>query len=171
MNKGFTLIELLLVLVIISVVSVGASIAFDNLDKDSNIEKRENLYKDIQRAATLYLDINDSWLEQFREENNEKNEIYISISELQINNFLSEKLVDPVTKEELSGSLTVKIFIAKESSKEYLDTYILKPTTDKSGVPIMKCISDSNGTKKRCCIDSNDTDYTDEEKMKKRVCN
>ena len=58
-KKGFTLMELLVVIVIVAVVSVGATISFGTVDDNTAIKERINQFKEIQRSANLYLDLND----------------------------------------------------------------------------------------------------------------
>ena len=85
MKKGFTLIELLIVIVIIAVVTVGATISFSNVNRDTAKENLKDNYVAIQRAASMYIDLNDSWLTQFAN----RREIFVRLSELKNTNYIS----------------------------------------------------------------------------------
>ena len=142
MNKrGFTLIELLLVIVIMSIVGTSSMIMFGNIDDETSAHDRENTYKSIQRGAMLYLDLNDDWLKQFRD----KKEMYIEMSELMGNNYVSSTLEDPVSKDEIPSNYIVKLYIAKDrNGNEYMDSCVL----DKS------ILNDSTSSKSACVVDS-----------------
>ena len=63
MKKGFTLMELLVVIVIVAVISVSSVLAFGNIDDSTAVKDRMNIYKDIQRSAILYVDLNNLTME------------------------------------------------------------------------------------------------------------
>lgn len=155
-RKGFTLLELLVVIVIISVVTVSTIINFGTADDDTaELELKEN-YKTIQRGATIFLDMNDAWISQFTT----KNEIFVRLSELQNQNFVSSEIVDPVTYDEIPNSYMVKIYVDKNTKNasgeviEKVNTCILDIQYDTNGNEVAFCIANSNGEACECC------DYT-----------
>ena len=99
MKKGFTLVELLIVVVLMAVISTSSIIAFDNIDNDTDATDRINMFKNIQRSASLYIDLNDDWLNQFMT----NQEIFISLGELKNTNYVNFDLEDPVSHEEVPG--------------------------------------------------------------------
>ena len=136
-KKGFTLMELLIVIVIIAVVSVAASVSFSNIDDETAGKELANTYKDIQRAASLYLDLHDSALEQFINESR----VTIKISTLQEENYVSKDLVNPITGEDIDSSASVVIYIEKDgNTKKYVNTCIVSFTKDST-----QCIANSQG--------------------------
>ena len=90
MKKGFTLMELLFVIVIVSVISISSVVVFGNIDDSTAAKDRINTYVDIQRGAVLYIDLNDYWLAQFKE----NKEIKIELSELKISNYIDIDIQD-----------------------------------------------------------------------------
>ena len=76
-RKGFTLMELLVVIVIVAVVGVGASISFNNINDSTAQVELENKYMEIQRAATLYLDLHNSSLDTFIENKEMYMKLYV----------------------------------------------------------------------------------------------
>ena len=148
-KKGFTLMELLLVIVIMSIVGTSSMIMFDSIDDDTSAEDRKNTYKSIQRGAMLYLDLNDDWLKQFRD----KKEIFIEMSELMGNNYVSSTLEDPVSKDEIPSNYIVKLYIAKDrSGNEYMDSCVLdKNILNNSSTSNSACIVDSDGKSNDYC--------------------
>ncbi len=161
MKKGFTLIELLVVVVIISVITVSATISFENIDSDTSKEDLENKYLEIQRAATMYIDLNDSWLEQFAQ----RKEMYIKLGELKNTNYISKDLYNPVTGEEIPSNYTVKLYVANKgsSTSEYMDTCLVD-ITNVGGEEIVKCIANSDGKACGCC------DYPTENNLNNPAC-
>ena len=149
MKKGFTLIELLIVVVIIAVVTVGATISFSNVNRDTAKENLKDNYVAIQRAASMYIDLNDSWLTQFAN----RREIFVRLSELKNTNYISKELMDPVKNEEIPSNYTVKLYIASQNGakeKEYVDSCIVDITVVGDD-EIVKCIANSNGDACGCC--------------------
>ncbi len=147
MKKGFTLMELLVVIVIISVVTVSATISFMNIDNDTTNKDLKSKYVEIQRAASMYIDLNDSWLTQFAE----KREMFIKLSELKNTNYVSADIVNPVTNEEIPGNYSIKIYInSKDAVSEYVDTCIVDITSS-GGKEVVKCIANSSGDSCGCC--------------------
>lgn len=178
MKKGFTLMELLVVIVIVSVISVSSVLAFGNIDDSTAIKDRINVYKNIQRSAKLYVDLNNSWLNQFRA----KGFMYIGIMELKNSNYVDIEVEDPVTGEEIPSNYIIKIYTAKDSDNmEYIDTCIidkieLNSIYCRTDVPCVdgltcpdenncrcynqdicnrkKCVANSNGEPYDCCAKS-----------------
>ena len=148
MKKGFTLIELLVVIVVISVVTVSATISFMNIDNDTTNQDLKNKYMEIQRAASMYIDLNDSWLNQFAE----RREMFIKIGELKNTNYISSEIENPVTNEEIPSNYTIKLYITDNGSKatEYVDSCIVD-ITSVGGKEIVKCIANNKGEACGCC--------------------
>lgn len=140
MKKGFTLMELLVVIVIVAVISVSSVLAFGNIDDSTAVKDRINIYKDIQRSAILYVDLNNSWLNQFRE----KGYMYIGINELINTNHVDSELEDPVTGDKIPRRYLIKIYTAKDKmDNDYIDTCIL----DKASLSSVYCNKDV----RKCC--------------------
>lgn len=147
-KNGFTLLELLAVVVIVAVVGVSASLAFNNIEDETADEELTNKYVEIQRAANLYLDLHSTDLEWFME--NEV--IYYKLTDLKNENYITSDLDNPVTGDLISGSYYVKIYIKREpvSYNAYeVSSCIIdrKPSGD-------VCIADSVGNYKdivTCC--------------------
>lgn len=167
MNKrGFTLLEILTVLVIISVVGTSSMLIFGNIDEETSQKDSENIYKDIQRAGTLYVELNDRILENYVS----KGEMYISLSELVTTNFFTGgtevsmentdefgnkvtsteiKIYDPYTNQEIDKTSRVKIYVAEktlESGKKfrYQNSCIVKPYYE-GDVEKYECVANSEG--------------------------
>lgn len=141
MNKrGFTLIELLVVLAIVSIASAGSILIFDRADAENNIKKTKETYVRIQRAAKIYLDMNDSWRNQF----NEKNYMFLKINELQNENFIKKGLVDETDFSEINSSYLILVYYDEES--EIVDSCIVSSSTSP------RCIANSEGEKCDCCL-------------------
>lgn len=157
MKKGFTLMELLFVIVIVSVISISSVVVFGNIDDSTAIKDRINTYTSIQRGAVLYIDLNDYWLAQFKE----NKEIKIELSELKTSNYIDIDIQDPVTNKEIPSNYMVQIYTAKDPyGNEYIDTCIVsKPellsakcnpsseSYNKIQCQIKSCIADSKGEK------------------------
>lgn len=181
MNKnGFTLMELLFVIVIVALISISSVIVFGNIDDETSSKDRINIYKDIQKSALLYIDLNDSWLYQFKA----NGEIKIELSELKNSNYISFDVTDPVTNKEIPSNYMVQIYTAYPEhdtghKTPYIDTCIvnknelLEVYCNKSRVcdavnkcnsvndcncynkevcDKKSCVANSNGEKKDCCI-------------------
>ena len=82
MKNGFTLVELLVVIVITVTVSAGSAMLFGKSNADTNEEDLRGKYREIQRAAIIYTDLNDSW----RNALNESGEVSVKLGELQSTN-------------------------------------------------------------------------------------
>ena len=147
-KNGFTLLELLAVVVIVAVVGVSASLAFNNIEDETADEELTNKYVEIQRAANLYLDLHSADLEWFIE--NEV--IFYKLADLKNENYITSDLDNPVTGGLISSNYYVKIYIKREptSYNAYeVSSCIIdrKPSQD-------VCIADYMGNYKetaRCC--------------------
>ena len=139
MKKGFTLIELMLVIIIVGVISAGAIISFTNIDKETSQIELEDKYKEIQRSATLYIDLNDSWLDQFVN----RREMYVKLNELKTTNYINQNLTNPVTGNEIDINYLVKVFIDKDTttSQEFVNTCIVDLISEDN----YECIANSEG--------------------------
>lgn len=158
MKKGFTLMELLFVIVIVSVISISSVVVFGNIDDSTAAKDRINTYMDIQRGAVLYIDLNDHWLEQFKE----NGEIKIELSELKNSNYIDIDIQDPVTNREIPSNYMVQIYTAEDAdNNQYVDTCIVSKTElltarcnpssssyNKIQCQIKSCIADSKGERK-----------------------
>lgn len=140
MKKGFTLMELLVVIVIVSVISVSSVLVFGNIDDSTALQDRANIYKDIQRSAALYIDLENSWLGQFRE----KGYMYARLDALMDMNYVEDGLEDPVTGDPIPRNYLVKVYTAKDpAGNEYIDTCIL----NRDQTSAIFC----NNTIRKCC--------------------
>lgn len=139
-KKGFTLVELMAVLIIISVVSVSSIITFGQINKDTSKNELANTYKEIQRSAILYLDLNDVWLNSFVSEKN----IDIKLFELKNWNYISEDVKDSVNDKKISDNYIVKIYVAGEGKNVYTNTCIYENKMI-NGVQRSVCVADQNG--------------------------
>lgn len=136
-NQGFTLMELLVVIVILVVTSVSSTIIFDTASSSTEKEDLKRLYASVQRTGEVYLDLNDSWMNSF----NEKGEVYLKVSELENANYYNATYEGVKTKDKISPSYFVKIFINKSNGKDYVDSCLIN--YDSSDNPI--CIADKDG--------------------------
>ena len=139
-RKGFTLMELLVVIVIVAVVGVGASISFNNINDSTAQVELENKYMEIQRAATLYLDLHNSSLDTFIE----NKEMYMKLYVLKELNYIND-MENPVTGDDISSDYFVKTYIPSDGKK--VDTCIL--SIDLVGTET--CIANSKGKRCGCC--------------------
>ena len=137
MKKGFTLIELLVVIVIIGVISASAVVSFSNIDNETSKKDLASKYREIQRSASVYIDLNDEWLDQFMS----RKEIYIKLNELKNSNYIKQDLINPVTNEEISSSYSVKLFIDTKDDMEFVNSCIVNVINDSN----ITCIANSNG--------------------------
>jgi len=135
-KKGFTLIELLIVLAIVSIASAGSILVFDRADSEGSRKELKDTYVRIQRAAKIYLDMNDSWRNQF----NSKGYIYLKISELQNENFLEKDLINPVDLEEIDSQNLIYIYV----KDNIVDSCIVTSSS--------VCVSNANGDACDCCM-------------------
>ena len=147
MNKsGFTLIEILLVVVMIAVITVSSVVVFNNTSEISKAEELKSSYVEIQRAARMYIDLNDYWVNSF----NANKKINIKLGELQSTNYVANNLKDPKTGDELDSTLIVKLYITQINDKDgYISSCILRATGSK-----LICVADNEGN----LIDGNKED-------------
>ena len=140
-KNGFTLIELLAVIALIAVLGAATITMFSKNTSFVSSEDLESKYRQIQRAAVVYVDLNESWLSEFTA----TNEIYVKLGELQNTNYVNVDTVNPKTGEKFPSSYLIKIYTAKDSSsnKPYVETCILK--ADNS------CVANSEGKNTNCC--------------------
>ncbi len=148
-KKGFTLIELLMVIVIMAIVGTSSMIMFNNIDDDTAEVDRENMYKTIQRGAMLYLDLNDDWLNQFKD----KREMFIEMSELMGTNYVSSTLEDPISKDPIPSNYIVKLFISTDRrGNEYMDSCVLdKNILNDPSNSTSACVVNSEGIESDYC--------------------
>ena len=119
MNKnGFTLLEILAVVALIAIIGATTITLFSRSTIDSANEDLANKYKQIQQAAIVYVDLNESWLSAFTT----NNEIYVKLGELQGTNYVSADIVNPITGEKFPSSYMVKIY--KETDTETGQPYV-----------------------------------------------
>ena len=145
MKKGFTLMELLLVLAILSVVGVASILLFSEENDEIEMEELRNKYKEIQKAAILYVDLNNSWLSSFTT----NGEIYVRLGELQNENYVSKKIINPVNNTEFSSNYMVKIYktsLIENDKNAYVNSCIVEMNAGQT-----KCISNSDGYACGCC--------------------
>ena len=139
-NKGFTLMELLAVILILAVVSVSATLAFGNIDSTTAQNELKNKYIEIQRAASLYVDLNDDqpYLDELTVSAEKKT--IVSVGTLKSNNYINN-LDNPVNGEEISTDDIVIIYLTDEG---HVDTCIIESNYD-SGSEVKKCVANSKG--------------------------
>lgn len=142
MKNGFTLMEVLLVITIASIVGVSSVVMYETTTNVTKEEKLKSTYIDIQKAASLYMDIDSNALESFRE----NKYLNVPLSTLESNNYVEDELKNPVDNSDIPSDYVVRMYIASYNSKNYLDSCIIKRNGAK---PI--CISNSNGEPCGCC--------------------
>lgn len=142
MKNGFTLMEVLLVITIASIVGVSSVVMYETTTNVTKEEKLKSTYVDIQKAASLYMDIDSNALESFRE----NKYLNVPLSTLESNNYVEDELKNPVDNSDIPSDYVVRMYIANYNSKSYLDSCIIKRNGAK---PI--CISNSKGDPCGCC--------------------
>ena len=143
MKKGFTLLELLAVIAVIALVGAVTIKMFSSSTDTTAEEDLASKYKEIQAAAIVYVDLNESWLSSFTN----GNEIYVKLGELQNTNFISNSIKNPINGENFPSDYLVKIYkVNPESDNSYVNSCIIsKVGTD------TKCIANSDGYPCGCC--------------------
>lgn len=144
-KKGFTLIELLVILAVMAIAGVASLVLFSTSNENADKEELKNKYMEIQKAAVVYVDLNNSWLSSFTS----GNEIYVKLGELQNTNYLSRNINNPVTGEKFPGSYLIKIFKTTfdgNESTSFIDTCIISREGENT-----RCIADSDGNSCECC--------------------
>lgn len=171
MKKGFSLMELLVVMAIVSVISVSSGIMFGNINDDSAETDRMNIYKDMQRAALLHLDLNNAALSQFR--NAEFNGTFtVGLETLMNHNYVDIELIDPVTNERFPNYYVIVYTETDHKGDPFINTcivnnfnYLNQKYNDKTCDEYNKndpdfekcvnmpgvCIANSRGEAKDCC--------------------
>lgn len=143
-RNGFTLLELLAVLAMVAIIGVASISMFGRNVQDVSEDDLANKFKQIQQAAIIYVDLNESWLSSFTT----NNEIYVRLGELQSTNYVAPDLVNPKTGENFPSGYLIKIYKAKGDNNEpYVETCILA----KNGANNI-CIANADGYAKDCCI-------------------
>ena len=148
MNKnGFTLMELLVVISILVITSTSATIIFDSTTSSTEKEDTRRLYVNIQKTGEVYLDLNDSWMNSF----NENKEVFLKVSELENANYYNVTYEGVKTRNKISPSYFVKLFINKNNLKEYVDSCLIE--YDKNDKPV--CVADKDGNHDNCDYNTN----------------
>lgn len=143
MKKGFTLVELLVVLAFVALIGAGAIVAYEQSTITMKEDELVNTYLNIQRAAVLYMDLDDTSVKYFEE----TNELYVKLVDLKNMNFVSKKIKNPKDNTELPDSYIVKIYVADKNENKFLDTCILNQI-DNSNI----CVANSDGENGNCCV-------------------
>ncbi len=142
-KNGFTLMELLAVIMILAVVSVAATLSFGNIDNTTSVNELKNRYIEIQRAASLYVDLNDN--ETYLDELTGRNSsgiTRVSVGTLKSNNYIND-LSNPVTGEDIPLSTVVVLYI-KENN--HVDTCIISSENDANTLQEnTSCVANSKG--------------------------
>ncbi len=142
MKNGFTLMELLVVIVITATISAGSAVLFSRSNDESNKEDLKGRYREMQRAANVYIDLNDSW----RNTLNENRQVSVKLGELESTNYVDKDFQNPVTKEKFPSSYLIKFYIASSGDNEYLDSCVI---SNSGGQEV--CIANSRGEACECC--------------------
>lgn len=141
-SKGFTLIELIIVIAFVAVIGVSSVIIFEQSTSDTKDKELQNTYTEIQRAASLYVDLHDTWLDSF----SESHEAIIKIGELKNSNYVSNKIKNPVTNKSIPDNYMVRLYVNGTGDNAYLDSCIINYVGSN-----IKCISNSDGDPCGCC--------------------
>lgn len=143
MKKGFTLIELLIVIVLLGIATASSIIVFNNIDKDTKSQDKSNIYKQIQRAAYIYMELNDETYRSFASEG----EVLLSYDYIiKDSNYVTVDLEDYDDDNNTNTNYFIKIYIAKDNeNKEYLNSCILDLKNNANGTEDWKCIANSEG--------------------------
>lgn len=142
MKNGFTLVELLVVIVITVTVSTGSAMLFGKSNAVTNEEDLRGKYREMQRAAIIYTDLNDGW----RKTLNEQRSVSVRLGELMNTNYIDKNFSNTVTKENFPKNYIIKLYIASSGDNEYLDSCVVRYS---NGQEI--CIANSRGYDCGCC--------------------
>ena len=142
MKNGFTLMELLVVIVLTAIISAGSAMIFSKSNSDTNEEDLRGKYREMQRAANIYVDLNDSW----RNSLNEDRKISIKLGELQASNYVDKNFKNSVTNKAFPSSYIIKLYIASAGDNEYLDSCVVRYSNGQE-----VCIANSKGYACECC--------------------
>ena len=140
MKNGFTLMEVLLVITIASIVGVSSVVMYETTTNVTKEEKLKNTYVDIQKAASLYMDIDSNALESFRE----NKYLNVPLSTLESNNYVEDELKNPVDNSDIPSDYVVRMYIASYNSKNYLDSCIIKRNGEKNTLTLITCKHNTN---------------------------
>lgn len=141
-NSGFTLIELITVIAFVAIIGVSSVIIFEQSTSDTKDKELQNTYTEIQRAASLYVDLHDTWLDSF----SESHEAIIKIGELKNTNYVSNKIKNPVTNKKIPDNYMVRLYVNGTGDNAYLDSCIINYVGSN-----INCISNSDGNPCECC--------------------
>ena len=145
MKKGFTLTELLVVIALMAIIGFSAFAIFGQSNDNTMEEDLRNKYKQIQKAAILYVDLNDSWLMNFTSQG----EVYLKVGVLQEENYISGNMINPVTGDLFPSSNLVKIYktsLIENDPNAYINTCIISNEGGNTN-----CIANSEGYPCGCC--------------------
>lgn len=142
MKNGFTLVELLVVIVITVTVSTGSAMLFGKSNAVTNEEDLRGKYREMQRAAIIYTDLNEGW----RKTLNEQGSVSVRLGELMNTNYVDKNFSNTVTKETFPKNYIIKLYIASSGDNEYLDSCVVRYS---NGQEI--CIANSRGYDCGCC--------------------
>ena len=145
-KKGFTLMELIVVIAIVAVVGVASAISFNSVNEDAAKEELVNKYMEIQRAANLYLDLNNSELEWFIQNGYTD----IKLGDLKQGNYITSDLTNPVTKEDIKEKFYVRLCVNEDD--DYVESCIIDKQVNDSGVTVTKYVANQYGKEgEGCC--------------------
>ena len=119
-KKGFTLVELLAVIVILALLALLTSTAITKIVKDSKQTLSDTQLNLIKSAAEMWGADN---LDKLPDAGSCG---YLTLANLQSEGFI-DTVIDPKTKEEISGDLKIKIFTTTTSSGKLLTNYEVNP--------------------------------------------
>lgn len=105
-NNGFTLIELMVTVAIIALLSVFITPVVKNLIDDSNEKAYNSVVDTIEDAAKSYLYLNNSSIDSLITANGYAE---VTIETLKDNDLLDNKIINPLTKTEISNTDVVRI--------------------------------------------------------------
>ena len=107
MNKksGFTLIEILLVIVILSVLTVGSIFGIDKIQMKSEEKAMKELYETIEEATDTYISQYEGYVKEIL--NGSMTEKCTRLYTLQNEGLLNFDLVNPKTKKTISENACV----------------------------------------------------------------
>lgn len=145
MKNGFTLMELLAVIVVMALIGTASVIFFSASNDSQDQEDLRNKYIQIQDAAKVYVDLNESWLSSF----STGNEIYVRLGELQSTNYFSNAIKNPIDGKDFPSSYLIKIYKTSLDGTEntsYVDSCIIQRIGSNT-----KCIANSEGNPCGCC--------------------
>lgn len=105
-NKGFTLIELMATIAIIALLAVFLTPVVKNLIDDSNQKAYDSVVDTIEDAAKSYAYLNSASIDSSITTNGYAE---VTIETLKESDLLDNKLINPLTKSEISNTDVVRI--------------------------------------------------------------